>query len=105
MKPIQKAMTHIFDRVAEKQFYDLQRNKAYYDALILTTPSGKEKQMFQVGDSVISNFWKNKPVMIVTEVYEQNGYWYYICGQGKKNKKTGWYKFVSTERQKDLVKA
>jgi hypothetical protein len=102
MKPIQKAMTHIFDRVAEKQFHDLKRNKAYYDALVLTTPSGKEKQFFQVGDICETN---DKSTLIkgvrvkIEEVYEENGYWKYIVSHGKGNK------FRCMQRQIDLVKA
>jgi len=80
IKPVMRA---IFDRVAEKQFYDMQRNRPYYDAMLLNTPSGKEKQLFNVGDSVISmgtGTYKKGVGMVIIEAYEENGYWKYICG-------------------------
>ena len=50
----QNAFRAISDAIAAKQFNELRQNKAYFDKLILNTPSGKEKQKFQVGQTVIA---------------------------------------------------
>jgi hypothetical protein len=105
---IKPAMRAVFNVIAEKQFKEIQLNRPYYDAMILNTPSGKEKQLFNVGDYVTSTgtgTYKIGAQFEIVEVYEENGYWKYICGHGPKNKKTGKFKFNCTERQKDLVKA
>lgn len=106
-KPIQIATRAVFNVIAEKQFKEIQVNRPYYDAMLLNTPSGKETQLFKVGQNVISTgtgTYKAGVVMEVSEAYEENGYWKYICGHGPKNKKTGKFKFSCNERQKDLVK-
>ena len=104
---LQTGFRAVCDVIAEKQFHDMQRNRPYYDAMLCNIPSGKEKQEFRVGDSVISKgtgTYKAGVQMVIVEVYEENGYFKYICGHGVKNKKTGAFKFNCTERQKDLVK-
>lgn len=106
-KDLQSAFRAVSDVIAAKQFKEIQANRPYYDAMLLNTPSGKEKKEFNVRESVISKgtgTYKAGVVMEVIEVYEENGYWKYVCGLGAKNKKTGKFKFNCTERQKDLVK-
>jgi hypothetical protein len=103
---IEPAMRAVLDVIAGKQFADMQRNRPYYDALINNTPSGKETQFYNVGDTVISTgtgTYKKGFQMIIIEAYEENGYFKYVCGHGKKNK-AGEYKFKHVERQKDLRK-
>jgi hypothetical protein len=92
-------MRAVFDNIAVKQFNDMQRNRPYYDALILNTPSGKETQLYKVGDECVTNekssLIKNIKVRI-EEAYEENGYWKYIVSHGKGNK------FRCMQRQIDL---
>jgi hypothetical protein len=47
------AMVH--EAIAEKQFKEMKKNRSYYDAMICNTPSGKEKQAFQIGDACETN--------------------------------------------------
>ena len=98
---LQTGFRAVCDVIAEKQFNDLRRNKAYYDALILNTPSGKEKQEFKIGEIAVtgetSSLIKGIEVKI-KEAYEENGYWKYICEYGGKKK------FTCMQRQKDLIR-
>jgi hypothetical protein len=71
--------------------------------MLSNIPSGKETQLFKVGQLVMTNgtgTYKKGLVREVIEVYEENGYWKYVCGHGLKKK--GEFKFKSVERQKDL---
>ena len=91
----------ISDIIAEKQFMDLRKNKAYYDKLILNTPSGKEKQLYQVNDICVTNDKSSiiKGALVkIEEVYEENGYYKYVVSYGKNNR------FKSVQRQIDLNK-
>lgn len=104
---LQTGFRAVCDVIAAKQFNEMQRNRPYYDALILNTPSGKETQLYNAGDTVISTgtgTYIKGIVLVIIEAYKENGYWKYICGHGKKNRK-GEFKFRCTERQKDLNKA
>jgi hypothetical protein len=104
---LQTGFRAVCDVIAEKQFREMEKNRPYYDAMLLNTPSGKEKQEFQIGDSVISKgtgTYKAGVQMIVADAYKENGYWKYVCAHGKMNKKTGNFQFNCTERQKDLAK-
>jgi hypothetical protein len=102
---IKPAMQAIFGVIAEKQFREMEVMRPYYDKMLDNIPSGKETQSFKVGQSVSSlgtGTYKKGLIMEVVDVYEENGYWKYICGHGKVNKKTGKFQFNCTERQKDL---
>ncbi len=98
-------MRVVFDSLAAKQFAEMERNRPLYDAMLNNIPSGKETRLYEVGDKVISlgtGTYKAGVEMEVVEVYEENGYWKYVCGHGKKHKRTGEFKFKCVERQKDL---
>jgi len=98
---IKPAMRAVFDVIAEKQFKEMEKNRSYYDAMICNTPSGKEKQLFNIGDVCETNEKASlvKGVRVkIEEAYEENGYWKYIVSHGKKNQ------FRCMQRQIDLVK-
>ena len=72
---LQQGMRAVFDAVAAKQLREMRANPQRFS--LDDVPSGKENQLFQIGEKVVSTgtgTYKAGVEMEIESAYEQNGY-------------------------------
>ena len=85
--------------------------EAKQNSHLLNIPSGSEKQLYNIGDQVITSehatqIIKTEDNAKIVDTYIQNGYFYYVIEYSrlKAKCKNKLEKITNTFRQKDLIK-